>query len=147
MKRYYICNIIGTGTEADSYRPAIAREIDAARVTNPTFDASYSVVIPTHPEGHPQAGHPKFPHALVIVEANNHGIFAGKPDIDSLPDVALDSKVSSMHTPTKNAMIARLAARGFNGVNVDNADGYREVIRGIGRALDTAFHEDSFDAS
>lgn len=147
MKRYYICDIIGTGTEMDPYRPAISREIEAARVTNPTFDASYSVVIPTHPEGHPQAGHPKFPHALAIVEANNHAIFSGKQDIDSLPDVALDSKVSSMHTPTKNAMIARLNARGLRGADVDNADGYREVIRGIGKALDPAFHEDSFDAS
>lgn len=144
MKRYYTCGIIGTGTETDPYRPAIEREREAARLANPTFDCSYSAIIPTHPEGHPQAGKPIGNKCLVVMESNNHTVFQGKGDIDQLPDIALDNKVAAMHTPTKNKMANDLKARGFN-VDVDNSDGFREVIRAVGKQLDAAFDENKFD--
>lgn len=145
MKRYFTSKIVGTGTDQDPYRSAIQSQIDTERIANPSFDASSVAIIPTHPEGHPQAGHPKFDRCIVVVSGTDMRPFQNKPDIDELPSVELDVKVSAIHTATKNQMIARLNARGFDTAFIGNADGYREVIRTIGQQLEPGFNENSFD--
>jgi hypothetical protein len=97
-------------------------------------------VIPSNPDGSP-----KFTWALVLVNVANHLPILARADIDALPDFPKDAKVGAMHQATKLAMRARLVARQINPDTLDNADGYREVLRGIGRKLDGAFHEDNFD--
>ena len=83
--------------------------------------------------------------ALVLVASRDHAAVRNAPGVDSLPDFPLDGKVSSINTVTKNAMLARLTARKISRTFIDNTDGYREVIRGIGRQLEPDFDENKFD--
>lgn len=130
-KRYYISPIVGDGSIDNPYRPKVA-----------DHGVAWSGAIPTGPDGKPLK-----PWALVIVAAKNHAALIADPDIDDLPDFPLDGKVSSVHTATKNAMKAKMEKRGIATGFVDGTDGYREVIRGIGKLLDPTFDENNFDVA
>lgn len=136
MKRYYICDIYGNGDidvpnspTTGPYRPAVA-----------DLGVSWVGAIPTGPDGRPTKT-----WALVLVASRDHAVVRNAPGVDSLPDFPLDGKVSSINTVTKNAMLARLTARGISRTFIDSTDGYREVIRGIGRQLEPDFDENKFD--
>lgn len=90
-----------------------------------------------------QDGTLAFPWALCVVEAKNHAALLADPDIMGFPVYALDAKVSAMHGPTKTAMVNALAARGINTAFIGSADGFREVIRTLGRMHNPAFDENS----
>lgn len=132
MKRYYISPIAGDGTEFNPYRPKIA-----------DYGVSWVGSIPSDPI----TGKPLASWVLVLVSANNHGAIISDPAIDSLPDFPLDGKVSAIQTATKNTMISRLQARGIDTAFIGSADGYRDVIRGIGQKYEPAFDENSFDVN
>lgn len=132
MKRYYVCDIIGTGDPEDAFRPAVA-----------DLGLSYVAEI----KSDPVTGVPVLPWALVRVATNNHAPLINTPGVDALPDYPLDGKVSSIHTATKNAMLARLQSRGIDTSFVGAADGFRDVVRGLGLMLNATFSEDSFDVS
>lgn len=129
MKRYYLSPIVGTGDETDPYRPKVA-----------DYGVNWVGVIPSLP-----TGQPAFSWALVLVEAVNHGKILADAAIDALPDFPLDGKVSAIQTATKNRMLEAMTARGINTSFVGSADGYRDVVRGIGRALEATFDENHFD--
>lgn len=129
MKRYYICDIIGDGTEENSFRPSVADE-----------GVSWVGPIPSDPV----TGRPLSTWALVLVAAPEHGKLCNKPGIDPLPDFPLDGKVSAINTATKNAVDAMLARRGI-AASFGSADGYRDAVRAVGRENDPAFDENNFD--
>lgn len=134
-KRYYLCDIIGTGDEFDPYRPAVA-----------DLGVNWVGSIPTHPEGHTQHGHPVHSWALVLVAAKDHAAVRAHAGVDALPDFPLDGKVSAINAATKGLMKAALTSRGLNAdAIVDEKDGFREVIRGIGQSADPVFDENRFD--
>lgn len=134
-KRLYLCDIIGTGDEFDPYRPAVA-----------DLGVSWVGSIPTHPEGHPDYGKPAHTWALVLVAAKDHAAVRQHAGVDPLPDFPLDGKVSAINAATKGQMKAALVRRGLNAdAIVDAKDGFREVVRGIGQALDPVFDENKFD--
>lgn len=130
-KRYYISPIIGDGSIDNPYRPKVA-----------DHGVAWSGAIPTGPDGKPVK-----PWALVIVAAKNHAPLVADRDLDALPDFPLDGKVSAIQTATKNAMKNKLAARGIATAFIDGTDGYREVIRGVGRMLEPTFDENNFDVA
>lgn len=134
MKRYYISPVIEVpsaefGTE---YRTKIA-----------DYGVPSVAVIPSDPV----TGKPLATWALVLVSTNNHGAILADATIDALPDFPLDGKVSAIQTATKNAMISKLQARGIDTAFIGSADGYRDVIRGIGQKFEPAFNENNFDVS
>lgn len=134
MRRYYISTVIGDGfSPLTSYRPKLA---DVPGV-------NYSCEIKTDPA----TGNPLLPWALCIVTGNRHGQIISDADNTPLPDVALDMKMSSMHTPTKTKFKNDCAKIGLPASFVDNTDGYRDAIRGIGRLLNPVFDENYFDVS
>jgi hypothetical protein len=134
-KRYYLSDIIGTGDEFDPYRPAVA-----------DMGVNWVGSIPTHPEGHPEHGRPVHTWALVLVAAKDHAAVRAHAGVDPLPDFPLDGKVQAINAATKGLMKAALTRRGLNADNlVDAKDGFREVVRGIGKAIDPVFDEDRFD--
>lgn len=131
MKRYYICDVVGTGNGyMDPYRPLV-KDLGAVN-----FTAEIQI--------DPQTGALLQPWALVCVEANNHVPFVGKPGVIDLPDFPLDGKVSAIQTSVKNKMLSRLQARGIDTSPIANTDGYRETIRTIGKRLNPNFDENSF---
>ncbi|MBK5203859.1 MAG: hypothetical protein JJD98_00170 [Polaromonas sp.] len=132
MKQYYLCDIIGDGSEENAYRPAVS-----------DHSVSWVGSIPSDPV----TGHPISTWALVLVATNNHAKLRNKPGIDALPDFPMDGKVSAINTATKNAMNLVLERRSIPTGLFGNADGYRDVIRGIGRQIDPAFDENNFDVA
>ena len=129
-KRYYISPIIGDGSEFNPYRPKIA-DHNVPWVGN----------IPSDPVN----GAPLFAWSLVLVNPPTHAALLTDSTLDALPEFPLDGKVSSIQTATKNAMIAKLKARSIDTGFIAGTDGYREVIRGIGKTLEPAFDENNFD--
>lgn len=132
MKRYYICDIIGDGTEFNPFRPAVA-----------DYNVPWSGMI----KSDPVTGQPLSPFALVIVGGNKHVDILKDSRIDSMPDFPLDAKVSGMHKPTKDVMVTALARRGIPVDFLSTVDGYREVIRTVGRQLEPTFNENGLDVS
>lgn len=131
MKRYYICDVIGDNLE-EAVRPIIAN-----------YKVNWVAEIKTDPT----TGLAAIPWAIVKVATNNHNILRNQPGIDPLPDFPLDGKVSAIQTATKNDMISRLVNRGIDTTFITNSDGYRDILRHLGRLLSTNFHEDAFDIS
>lgn len=132
MRRYYLSQIIGTGTEDDPYRPKIA-----------DLRVNHVAVIPSDPV----TGKPKFAWALVIVNTANHTALLSDGQIEALPDLSLDAKLNSLSAAVRNALISRLTAKGISttGVNVNTT--YRDVVRRVGQFLRATFSENNFDVA
>ena len=65
------------------------------------------------------------------------------PGVDRLPEFPLDAKVNAMHGPTKQAMESVFSRRGI-AKTYNDSDGFRSVIRSLGREFDPNFNEDEF---
>lgn len=131
MKRYYVCDVIGDGSDDSPYRAAVS-----------DHRVSHVAVIPVGPDGRPAR-----PWCLALAAAASHGPLLADRRLDALPDFPLDGKVSSMHGPTRTAMALALQRRGIDTAFLQGTDGYREVVRTLGRLLDPAFDENAFDVS
>lgn len=136
-KRYYIARVVQDPTGA--YGSAVANVVDPG--TGMLAFATTSKIATD-----PNTGLPLHDWCLTIAAGPNHGVVAGNPDIDALPAYPLDARVSAMHTPTRNAMAARMQARGIDPAFIGLADGFRDVLDHLGRIHDPAFTVDDFDA-
>lgn len=128
-KRYYVCDIIGTGSDEDPFRPAVA-----------DLGVSWVASILTGDDGRPV-----YTDCLALVETVNHNIVRNTRGVSPMPDFPLDGKLSAIQTGTKNMMMSALGARGFDTTTVGNADGYRDVLQSVGRQRDPAFDVDKFN--
>lgn len=138
MKRYYVCKIIGDGQSiATAYRPAINDIVDPATGLKAFIT---SAIIQTDANGQPV-----LPWCLVIASGQRHALAAAHPDIDPLPDYPLDVKVSAMNTLTRNRALQKMQARGIDVSDLSQADGFRDMIRSLGRKHEPTFSEDDFD--
>lgn len=134
MKCFYICPIIGSGTDNDPYRAAVE-----------DYNVPYSAVIPTHPEGHPDWGKPIFNWALVIVGGNKHVDIRKNPAIDALPEWSPDGRISGLSAAAKAGLLKAMQKRGIGTSIINNQDDYRFAIRTIGKTLDPLFDEAGLD--
>lgn len=132
MKRYYLSPIISGPDEFGS--------ITYQAKLNTLPGLNVVCEIPTGPDGIPTQT-----WALCLASGPNHTAALADREIDALPDVSLDVKVGAIQNATKTRMKNALTARGLPGSIVDNADGYRDVIRAIGRFLNLNFDENHFD--
>lgn len=134
MKRYYLAEIelVADDVMGDYYR------CRASAYPDLMFEGGEILT-------DPETGVPTNTFALVLVKSRDHVRLINDPKMHPLPDVALDIKVSSIHTPTKNNMISNLQALGINTNFINNTDGYREVIRMLGRINNPNFDENNFD--
>lgn len=129
-KRYYLCDIIGTGDEFDPYRPAVA---DAG--------VNWAWVAPDSVNGHPTGT-----WGMAIVATDKHAALRSNPQIDALPEFPLDGKMNAINTAASSALSAALSKRGID-VSWGGTAGYREVLQSIGRTNNPAFNIDDFDVS
>lgn len=135
MKRWVISKIVLDDVSGESvYRMAIQRYPDFSYVFGE---------IPTDPE----TGIPTKEFGFALVASDDMHRFADDPDVYVLPDFPLDAKVGAMHAATKTKMRSYLAKYGIPTSIADNADGFRDVIRGIGQIINPNFIEDSFDVN
>lgn len=129
-KRYYVCDVVGTGSESDPYRPAVA-----------DLGVNHVAVIPTDPA----TGRPLHPWCLVLVATVNHARVAAARGVDALPDVTLDTQWNATDKGKRDAAAAALARRGITPPGIAPGDGFRGYVRGLGRQLQADFVEDNFD--
>ncbi len=124
-RKYYLCGVIGAGTRESPYKSAIS-----VLTVNQVSALNGAVG-----------------QCLTLVNATNHAVVAALPGVYALPDVSLDIRVNSIQLSKKTEMRAQLEARGYDPTLADNADGYRDVIRGIGLRFEATFNEDTFDVA
>jgi len=136
MKRWVLSKIVSDPEPGlgNVYRMAIQRY--------PDLDFAFGE-IPVDPD----TGIPTKLYGFALIASKNMARFAGDPNIDVLPDFPLDGKISAMHGPTKAAMLENFVRYGIPTGIVNNADGFRDVVRGIGRTINASFVEDAFDVS
>lgn len=98
MIRYYICPIIGTGTEDDPYRPAL---VDAVAGLNWSTDV---------PNRSATDGAPTFARCVVCVNASsaNHAVLAALPDVADVLDGVLTTET------TREELLMRLRSVRFD---------------------------------
>lgn len=130
-KRYYLADIIGDGSIDNPYRPAGVDGLNHV-----------SVFPPQNPDGTYSGT-----SCLVLVNTPNHAQLRGRKDVDPLPDFPLDGKVQAVETSARSQAAAALTKRGFQNDHFTLKDGYREVIRSVGKELDSNFDENNFDVS
>lgn len=131
-KRYYLSDIIGTGTEEDPYRVA-AGDFSGIRI---------AADIPTGPDGRPL-----HTQALCLVASKDHARIRDAVGVDALPDFPLDGKVNAIGVATLAVTKAMLRRRNLPDAIVDGKDGYRELIRAVGREFKADFDENTFDVT
>ena len=129
-KRYYISPIVGDGTEENPYRAKIS-----------DHGVPWVGVIPTDPV----TGVPTNTWALTRVSTANHVAILKDKAVDALPDVSLDLKVSAIGNKERQSAQAILDKHGIGSISVGRSDSYRELIDGIGKALDSTFTSNNFD--
>lgn len=134
-KRYYISPIIGSGVEGDPYR---------AKVSEHPMRA-HAVLVPTHPEGHPQYGHPVHPWTLAIVDADDHAPILADVTIEPLPDLHKDQDIRPLSRPLRERIGERLAAYGVEFDTEKAGIRMRDMLRAVGQTLEPDFHEDRLD--
>ncbi len=132
-KRYYLCDIVGDGTDENPFRPAVANLPGVA----------WSGEIPTGPDGRPLFG-----WCLVIVGTKNHAEVRKLTGVDACPDFPLDGKLAGINQITLQAFKNRMTARGLNydGM-VLSSDGYRELVDKIGKRLNPLFDVNRLDVA
>lgn len=127
-KRYYLCELdITVDEDGTIYRdPCILK-----------YGGDCAAVGPMDPQ---------INYTLVLFEAKNHGQVVSDPRIRPLPEFPLDGRVNALSTAAQNALNNALS-RFQVPISVSQADGYRQVVRNIGRYLDPTFDENNFDLS
>lgn len=135
MKRYYLCDLIGDGSDDNPFRPAVA-----------DLGVSWagSIVTDDNPNS-PTWGRPVYGDCLVIVNTDDHAKLRNVQGIDPMPDFPRDGKASGINVTARNAMNLALQRRGFSTLNLNGVDGYGDMLQAIGRQRDPAFDIDKFD--
>ncbi len=122
-KRYYLTQIIGTGTDAIPYRAAVG---DAGM--------SHAVMIPSLPNGSPRAT-----WGLAVVAGADHAGALARPDTDALPPIALDTSLSTL-SPQERKRVGDALVRWGVSVPADWAAGtLGALILAIGQSIEPAF--------
>lgn len=127
VRRWYLVPVAGTGTSDDPYRAE-------------TLGRGGSALLPSHPEGHPRHGHPRYDLALVLVSSDDHGPLEADPQIYPVADlIDLDVPVGELDV-TKHAWIERITE-----ARQVAADGLaRDVVRRLGQQLEPDFNEENY---
>ena len=123
-KRYYLSIRVGTGIGNDWHRDLLS-----------DLGENYSTVMD---------GIAGTDRTLVIVAAPSHAELLKDARLFALPDFPLDGKLSSIRNATLNAMNTALTSRGYS-ITWTTSDAYRDVLRSVGRQLDSNFDENGFD--
>ena len=120
--RPYLSPIIGTGTDADPYRPKVA-----------TYPVAWAAVIAGQPNGAP-----KLTWSLVIVNAPDLSALEADADLLSIPGSDMSTPISSLNNPTRNRIQSGLTSRGIALTVTDYAT-VGDLVTAIGQAQDPAF--------
>lgn len=124
VKRYYLTQIVGTGTDASPYRAAVG---DEAMM-------SHATMIPSLPNGAPRST-----WGLAVVAGADHTAASSRTDTDALPPTSLDTSLSTLSQQERKRVGDALARWGIS-VPADWSTGtLRTLILAIGQTIEPAF--------
>ena len=128
-KRLYLSDVIGTGTRADPYRPAIST---IANVTKTNVINA-----------------PARMHCVVLVDAPGpvHADLAADARVDLIPAIGLNDRWDTLTLAQRTAIRNRLIDRGFDVSSIGNVVLFRVILRHICRQIRNEFDEDRFDVT
>ena len=142
MKRYTLSPVTGAGTFQSPFRAAVS---DVSQTNT-------NSLIPTHGQGHPDEGQPKYNFALSIVgTANLAGVLAVSNSY-VFPDYPLDGEMGGMEAETRTAFEQSVEAYDLDGAGLhldashQSAESWRTVLTRIGQQIEPAFNVNNFDA-
>lgn len=120
MNRYYLSPIIGSGTEADPYRPQVA---DYVKDWWGTFQSDAN-------------GHPAQPWCLVLVNAEDHSKLLADDNFDPLPNLPMHMPLTLASAQSRSRVEAAAARRG---IDLSRVETMAEMVSAAGRSLDPTF--------
>lgn len=133
-KRYCISPVVGAGTFANPYRPAVADVCPA------------TALIPSKPDGSP-----KYRFAFCLVATDNLSAVLAVSNLYALPDYPLDGRMDGMESDARLGLVQSAGAYDLDGLGLHPAtahtdsDGYRDVLTRLARTFEPAFSVNSFD--
>lgn len=128
-KRFYICKVIGDGTEDNPYRPKVA-----------DYPVSWSGMLPSNPDGTPKYG-----FTFVIAATQDHTALLADPQIKGMPELSLDAQIGSLSKDLRDKMLAYFDEEGIDRTGLNLQSTMRDVLRRVGKHLEAAFDENRFD--
>lgn len=137
-RRYYVSDIVGTGTDEDPYEP---RAVRVARLAGIPIRAVHEIATD------PVTGHPTRNWAFSRLAAQAHATLIAAAGVDALPDLTLDALLSSLTNAQLTVIRNRLEARGIDTSQLTGQRAFRFLVRLLGRLQNAAFEEDNFDTS
>lgn len=127
MKRYCVCDRIGTGTHEDPYRPAVADHPGVSKATEMAIGSATKVI-------------------CLMSGPDLTGPLADSR-VDAFQDISLDSPLSLLTAQQFNALVNKLEARGFT-VTVSRATHtFRDLLTEVGVQCNPSFDTNRFDVS
>lgn len=91
-----------------------------------------------------QDGTLAMPWGFCVIEVANHLPLLADSELAVLPEFPLDGRVSALTPGAVNVLKSGMGRFSIATSLVDNATGWREVVRGLGRLLDPDFNENDF---
>lgn len=131
MKRYYVCRVVGDGTENNPYRPKVAN-----------YPVNWVGILGSNPDGTPKKA-----WALVLVNAVDHTALLADNQIKAIPDLSLDATWGTLSTPQRNAAKNAIEAEGIDLSWVNNQTTIRKILRYLGQEQESGFNENKFDVA
>lgn len=128
-RRFVICDVVGTGTKVDPYRPIISDQ-----------PVRYVALMPTDAEGKPTRT-----WCLARVAAVDLSPAISRTGVDPMPNMQPDDLMTSLPAAQRNALLTTLQARGIETPPSWAGVTARQFIRGIGRQLEPAMSEATFE--
>ena len=130
-KRFYVCKVVGDGSEYNPYRPKVA-----------DYQVNWAGMIQSNPDGTPKYG-----FAFVIAATIDHTQLLADPQIKGIPELSLDATISTLPKATRDAMLAVFDQEGIDRTGLTLQSTMRQVLRRIGRHLAADFDENRFDVA
>jgi len=129
-KRFYICKVVGDGSDENPYRPKVA---DYPNV-------NWTAIINSNPDGSP-----KYSFAFVVANTADHQVLLDDPLIKGMPELSLDAQIGTLSKAVRDKMLAYFDQEGIDRTGLTLQSTMRDVLRRIGRHLAPSFNENRFD--
>lgn len=129
MRRYYVCPVVGDGSESSPYRPKVA-----------DYGVSYVALLGQNPDGSTRRQ-----WAFVLVNALDHTSILADNQIFALPDLSLDATLGALSNPQRNAVIRYMNDIGIDTSGVNTNTTVRDVVRLFAAEQESPFDENAFD--
>jgi len=128
-KRFYICKIIGDGSDENPYRPKVA-----------DYPVKWASILTSNEDGTP-----KFGFAFAIVATTDHTGLLADAQIKGMPELSLDAQISTLSKTVRDKMLAYFDEEGIDRTGLNLQSTMRDVIRRVGQHLIANFTENNFD--